>query len=107
MELCIGVAVLGIMGGLTAFAFTTVISRYQRIKEDIQMLFLARSAIERWKASGGGRLCKENVTSQHGYQLSLHKEVSHIPGYEELTLRINSRSGNTITITTARYHEDV
>ncbi len=112
IELCISIAILALMGTLSAYIHSRILLGIQAMKDDLQMLFLARSALEEYKAFG-------DVRSHHKeFNVGLYKRAGAIQGYEEVTVsiaplvrhysgraRLDSKGGRTLTITTGCVHD--
>lgn len=91
IELCIALAIIGIMGALTACVHSRIFLNTQALRNDIQLLFLARSCIEEYKAFNEVRSIKRN------FKIDVTSLPTIDPEWIMVTVTV-TRTGSTPTL---------
>lgn len=86
IELCIALAILGIMGTLTACIHSQILQSTKALRDDIQLLFLARSCIEEYKVFNEVR----SVNKEYGIDVTLLP--TGLPEWKIVTVTVTQKS---------------
>jgi hypothetical protein len=99
------------MGGLTAYVHSHILNNLRQVKEEIQMLFLARAALERAKAFGEVGPIQPLCSGLEDYRMSIDTKKGVIAGYKEVAITVSRRKEvmaagkKAISLTTGIFHE--